>query len=255
MRVVSAAAFLAGAVLALGGAVGAGWLTDRSASEEPRLTAAEVQTIVRTYLEDRPEAVIDAIRAYQARQEKREADERGRAVSLLWDSIAHAPGDPVLGNPDGDVTLVEFFDYRCGYCKRVLPDMLGLVAADPKLRIVMKEFPILGPDSVLAARAALAADRQGRYAEVHEILMAAPGRLDEERVFALIEAAGLDMERLRADMGHPEIETALRRNMELAEALGIQGTPAFVTREEIVPGAVGGPALREMIERARAGAS
>lgn len=254
MRVVTAAAFLAGAVVALGGAVGATWLmAPPPAQPEPTLSEADVRGIVQAYLTEKPDVVIDAIRAFQAREDKREAEQRNATIASMWDEISAVEGDPVIGNPQGDVTLVEFFDYRCGYCKRMTPEVNALVEEDPKVRIVMKEFPILGPESVIAARVALAADRQGRYAEVHDALMSHTGQLDSDAIYGIAEAAGLDMERLRADMQHPEVDATLQRNMELADSLEIRGTPAFVTRTGITPGAVSRSALRDMVAKARKG--
>lgn len=249
MRVATAVAFVAGAAAALGGAYGVHQIT--STEPQPGLTEADVQGVVKNWLAENPEAVVDAIRTYQAQQEERQAADREQAIADRWDELAHAEGDPILGNADGDVTIVEFFDYRCGFCKKMLPAMTALQADDPKVRIVMKEFPILGPESVLASRVALAADRQGRYAEMHEALMASAGQLDSEQIFTLAEQTGLDMERLRQDMQDPAVDAILRRNLELADELGIRGTPAFVTRSEAQPGAISGDTLRRMIEKAR----
>lgn len=252
MRVVTAVAFLGGAVVALGGAVGATWLmTPAAESTPPALTEADVRGIVRAHLAENPDLVIDAIRAFQAREEKLEAEKRNESISAMWDEIAGVETDPVIGNPQGDVTLVEFFDYRCGYCKRMTPEINALLEEDPKVRIVMKEFPILGPESIIASRAALAAQMQGRYAQVHDALMNHRGELDSEAIYAIAEGEGLDMDRLRADMQHPDVDAALRRNMELADALNIRGTPAFITRNGITPGAVSRSTLRDMLASAR----
>lgn len=254
MRVATAAAFLAGAVLALGGAVGTTFLTPEPPPPEPaapRVTEADVRGIVQAFLAEKPDLVIDAIRTYQAREEKREADQRNAAIAALWDDLGGVESDPVVGNPQGDVTIVEFFDYRCGYCKRMVPVMESLLEDDRNVRVVLKEFPILGPESMIASRVALASRFQDRYAEVHDALMRHRGQLDTETIYRIVEEMGIDMERLRADMEHPEVEATLRRNMELADALDIRGTPAFVTRGEIVPGAVSASALKDMLARAR----
>ncbi len=245
MRVATLAAFAAGAAVALGAA----WVMQRQAPAP--LQAGDVQTIVAAYLRENPDAIVEALRAYQAQAEEAQRDEQRKAVAEHWEDLALRADDPVLGNPDGNVTLVEFFDYRCGYCRRALPDVMALKETDPQLRIVMKEFPILGPDSVIAARAALAARKQGKYAVFHEALMQAEGSLDEARILAVADEVGLDLDRLRGDMEAPEINATLRRNFELAEALGIRGTPAFVTRNDLVPGAVGADALKAMVNAAR----
>jgi protein-disulfide isomerase len=157
----------------------------------------------------------------------------------------------VTGNPDGDVTLVEFFDYNCPYCRRVAPVVAEAEAADPQLRIVYKEFPILGPGSVFAAKAALAAHRQGLYFALHEALMQAGGRAAEDSVLAVAKAIGVDIERLEADMADPEVQAAIDRNLALAEALRITGTPGFVVGRRILRGATDLETLQSLIREAR----
>jgi protein-disulfide isomerase len=160
----------------------------------------------------------------------------------------------VAGNPVGDVTLVEFFDYHCAYCKRALNAVTAVLGEDPGLRIVYKEFPILGPDSVLAARAALASRNQdpSKYLEFHVALMSTRGRLTQPRILEIARDAGFDAERLVADMASPEINTAIERNIELARSLEINGTPTFVIGDQLVPGAVDLDTLRRLIAEARA---
>ncbi len=167
------------------------------------------------------------------------------------DELLNDPASPVGGNPDGDVTLVEFFDYQCPYCKKVLPSIQALLAEDRNLRYVFKEFPILGKASVFAARAALAAHRQGKYLEFHMAVMPAKGKLTEARVMRLAKTAGLDTDRLRRDMADGTIDDSIRRNLELASALNVNGTPAFVIGDTVVPGAVDIDTLRSLIARER----
>ncbi|MCH8834790.1 MAG: DsbA family protein [Proteobacteria bacterium] len=167
------------------------------------------------------------------------------------DELLNDPASPVGGNPDGDVTLVEFFDYQCPYCKTIFPSIQELLAEDRKLRFVFKEIPVLGKDSVFAARAALAARRQGKYLEFHMALMPARGKLTESRVMGLAEKVGLDVDRLRRDMAERTIGDMIRRNLELADALGIDGTPAFIIGDTQVPGAVEIDTLKTLIARAR----
>ena len=156
------------------------------------------------------------------------------------------------GNPDGDVTVVEFFDYRCGYCKRFAPTLEKIKKQDPKLRVVYKEFPILGPDSMKGAQAALAAREQGRYVEFHEALMRVRGNLNDKTITAVARSVGLDTDRLRKDMQSPMILNAIRNTRKLAAALGITGTPAVIVGDEIVRGAVPLERLAAMIAAARA---
>ena len=162
-------------------------------------------------------------------------------------------GSSWKGSSKPDVTLVEFFDYRCPYCKQVVPALDALLAKDKQLRFVYKEFPVLGPDSVHAARAALAAGKQGKYEAMHRALMAIKGQLDEPAIMKVAASVGLDVERLKTDMAAPETDRALKANVKLAEALDIHGTPGFVIGDEIVPGAVGLDELKRLIEAARRG--
>ena len=167
------------------------------------------------------------------------------------DELLNDPASPVGGNPDGDVTLVEFFDYQCPYCKTIFPSIQALLAEDRNLRYVFKEFPILGKASVFAARAALAAHRQGKYLEFHMAVMPAKGKLTEARVMRLAKTAGLDTDRLRRDMADGTIDDMIRRNLELASALNVNGTPAFVIGDKIVRGAIDLAALKKLISQAR----
>jgi protein-disulfide isomerase len=172
---------------------------------------------------------------------------KSRAEELVND-----PTSPVGGNPDGDVTLVEFFDYNCPYCRRVAPVMAAAEAADGKLRIVYKEFPILGENSVFAALAALAAHRQGKYLPFHKALMTAKVGATPSSVLALAEKVGLDVDRLKADMKDPKLKAIVERNLALAQALRINGTPAFVVGDEIVRGAIDLETMQGYIAQARA---
>jgi protein-disulfide isomerase len=166
------------------------------------------------------------------------------------DDLFRSAASPVGGNPEGDVTLVEFFDYRCGYCRRVVGSLRALVEQDQDLRVVFKEFPILGEDSVRAARAALAAERQGLYMPLHFALMAADD-LSIEGIMAVAAGVGLDTEQLAADMASPEIEAEIAATYALANELGIEGTPAFVVDDELIPGAVSQERLAALIDEAR----
>jgi protein-disulfide isomerase len=207
--------------------------------------------ILRQYLEDHPEAVLEALEAAEAKAKTAAAEKAKQAVATKQRELEADPASPVVGNPKGDVTLVEFFDYRCPYCKQVAPSLAMLLEEDKRLRVVMKEFPILGKESVIAARAALAAELQGKYAPFHHALMAVKGPLAEAVVYQTATGAGLDVERLKSDMARPEIEAQLRANYDLAQTLGIRGTPAFVVGGELIPGAVDLATLRRKIAAAR----
>jgi protein-disulfide isomerase len=214
-------------------------------------TPDEFGRSVRAYLLENPEVLVEAMQVLQARQRATEASAAEAVLAARADEVFHDPASPVTGNPDGDVTLVEFFDYNCPYCRRVAPVVAEAEAVDPQLRIVYKESPILGPGSVFAAKAALAAHRQGLYFALHEALMQAGGRADENSVLAVAKEIGVDIERLEADMADPEIQTATDRNLALAEALRITGTPGFVVGRRILRGATDLETLQSLIREAR----
>lgn len=214
-----------------------------------------IRDLVRNYLIDNPEVLVEALTVYRQRQEVAAKERQQESLVRVRASLNQDPDSPVIGNPEGDVVLVEFFDYNCPYCRRAADDLLEVVAKDAGIRVVMKEFPILGPGSQFAARAALAAALQGRYEAFHFALMQAPGKKEEGLVMAVARDLGLDLERLRNDMQAPAIEAALRRNFELAETLEINGTPAFVIGDEIFPGAVDKDTLLKKVAETRAKAS
>jgi protein-disulfide isomerase len=206
---------------------------------------------VREYLLKNPEVIMEALQVLQERQRAAEAETAKRTIAEHSDDILNDPAAPVGGNPAGDVTLVEFFDYNCPYCRRVAPTVAELEETDPGLRLVYKEFPILGPASQFAARAALASRKQGKYVPFHNALMQAAEQVTEESVIEIAGTVGLDTEQLRADMRAPEIQEAIVRNLRLANALGITGTPSFVIGQEIVPGAADLRTLQGLIADAR----
>ena len=206
---------------------------------------------VREYLLKNPEVIMEALQILQERQRAAEAEGLKRTIAERSDEILNDPAAPVGGNPAGDVTLVEFFDYNCPYCRRVAPTMAELEEADPDLRVVYKEFPILGPGSQFAARAALASRKQGKYVPFHNALMQASEQVTEETVMEIARTVGLDPEQLRADMQDPSIQAAIARNLQLADALGIDGTPSFVIGDRLVPGAVELSTLQGLVARAR----
>lgn len=210
-----------------------------------------IEKIVREYLIRNPEVLVEAMQALEA---KREAEREAAAQSSIRKNrrrIYADSEDPVGGNPEGDVTIVEFFDYRCGFCKRAAPAVEEALAKDKGIRVVYKEFPILGPNSVLAARAALASRAQGRYLAFHRALMAARISYDEKSVMKLAASLGLDTARLKQDMQSPQIQALIERNRALARSLGIRGTPAFIVGERLFPGALTPRQLARMIEQAR----
>jgi protein-disulfide isomerase len=210
-----------------------------------------IEAIIHDYLMQNPDVLIEALREAEA---KANSDADVKAAQLLRDrrhEVFDDPATPVGGNPKGDVTLVEFFDYRCPYCKQVHPAIQKLLDQDPKLRFVYKEFPVLGEQSDIAAHAALAARLQGRYEPFHNAMMAAKGQITEELVYRIAGSIGLDVDRLKRDMTDPEIDRALSANRSLAKALDLRGTPGFVVGDHIIPGAVDLDALKTMVADAR----
>jgi protein-disulfide isomerase len=163
----------------------------------------------------------------------------------------------VLGNPDGKVTFVEFFDYNCGFCKRAMDDMFTLMKDDPKLKVVLKEFPVLGPGSVEAAQVAVALrmqDKAGKkYLDFHQKLLGGRGEANKERALAVAKDVGADMDRLHKDMQSPEVKATLEENFKLAETLGLNGTPSYVIGDKVVVGAVGLASLRKDVNTATCG--
>ncbi len=214
-----------------------------------------IRQLVRDYLLSNPEVLIEAARVYRERQQELQQQQARDVLTSKRDEIERDPDSPVLGNPDGDVVVVEFFDYRCPYCLRVSEPLRETVEDDGNVRLVMKEFPILGPDSMVAARMALASVKQDKYEELHFALMSAGGKLNEESAFKIAEKVGLDVAQLRRDMEDPAIDNMLRRNFALAEALQINGTPGFVIGNEIVRGAIDMKTLRQIVAKTRANSS
>jgi protein-disulfide isomerase len=210
----------------------------------------EIESIIHDYLLQHPEVLIEAMRAAEEKVKTEAGEKAQQALAARRGEIFDDPGTPVGGNPKGDVTLVEFFDYRCPYCKQVQPRLKELLAGDHQLRIAYKEFPILGSVSVAAARAALAAQRQGKYEAFHNAMMVASGQITEDTVYQVAEEVGLDVDRLKRDMATPQIEAALKANHALAEALDITGTPGFVIGDQIVPGAIELSSLKELVTEA-----
>ncbi|MEE1657875.1 DsbA family protein [Microvirga sp. CF3062] len=210
--------------------------------------------VIREYLLKNPEVLQEAFTELQQRQQ--EAEQAGRAEVLTSEraKLENSPRDFVIGNPQGDVTMVEFLDYNCGYCKRAVADVKALIKADPKLRVVIKDFPVLGPGSVEASRVALAAKSQlsgDKAYEFHTRLMERRGQANGESAKAVAKEMGLDMARLEKDLQNNEIDATLQENMTLGERLGINGTPGFVIGNEVIAGAVGAEPLRQVIANTR----
>jgi len=230
----------------------------------------EVGAIAKDYLVKHPEAMAailaqmlklrsaaraSATAASPAASDAKAPGDHGAAIKSNAAALFSSPHQVTLGDANGDITLVEFFDYSCGYCRRALPDMLTLMHDDPHLRIVLKELPILGPGSAEAARIAVAVRMQDpdgqKYLAFHRALLGAPGPASKEKALAVAKDQGLDMERLERDAASDEVTTTLSEDVKLAGAMGIHGTPGYVLGDDVVLGAVGLAALKERIEAMR----
>ncbi|OIQ68188.1 disulfide bond formation protein D precursor [mine drainage metagenome] len=217
----------------------------------------EIETIVRNYLIAHPEVLEEAMTELNKRQAAAEAEKHEASVAKNSDTIFNSPRGVVLGNKDGDVTFVEFFDYNCGYCKRAMADMLDLLKSDPKLKVVLKEFPVLSQGSVEAAQVAVAVRMQDpsgkKYLDFHQKLLGGRGPAAKARAIAAAKDAGLDIGRIEKDLASPEVRATIEENFKLAEAMGMNGTPSYVIGKQIVVGAVGLDGLKEKIGVARCG--
>ena len=211
-----------------------------------------IEELIEAFILENPEVVLRSIEGMRERERLQVERETKTKLIALADDIFYSPGDPVIGNPNGDVTVVEFLDYRCGYCKKFFTTLSALIAEDEQLRVVFKELPILGPPSERVARIALAASRQDLYLEFHSAMMNMRGSFDEDRIFAIAEEIGLDMDRLRSDMASTETEAVLENASDLARQLSVTGTPAIIVGSNIVRGAIDKGRLKAMVAAARA---
>jgi protein-disulfide isomerase len=212
---------------------------------------AEIVRILRDALQRDPSILRDAITVMQADDAKRQ-DETTRAAIVAQHDALYSSVDPSVGDPKADVTIIEFFDTRCPYCRRLEPTMANFLNSDSRVRLVYKDMPILGPASVLGSRALLAAQRQGGYDKLRTAIMQAPPDTTIEMIQQAAEAAGLDWNRLHKDMDDPAVQARLDANVRLARELGIQGTPALVIGEAMIPGAVDVADIKQAVAEARA---
>lgn len=198
----------------------------------------EIETLIREYLIKNPEVIKEALEELERRQAAEAQNKTRQMIGEMAKEIYRAEEDLVLGNPAGEVTVVEFFDYNCSYCKRAIPEVAKLIESDKDVKVVIKEFPILGPGSIFAAKAALASRSQEKYVEFHHALTAIEGVKDETSVMQAAQAIGLNVEKLKADMETEAVSDVIRRNFRLAEALSINGTPSFIIGDSLEPGYV-----------------
>lgn len=216
------------------------------------MTDARVKELIIETLRENPELVLEALRTLDQRQAEADAAKAADVLKTERAALEADPNAPVMGNPDGDVTIVEFFDYNCPYCRKSMPELTALLETDKNIRLVLREWPILGEGSDFAARAALASRNQGKYAEMHDALFAMRGKADAESVLRTAKDLGLDIDKLQTDMKAPEIEEHIATSKRLTTALGFNGTPSFVVGDTLIPGFVEQAALAEAVATARA---
>lgn len=231
-----------------GGATNAHEIEDMP-DDSQNLTDAVIERYIRTH----PEVIMESLQAMKAKREAELRERQKVALAAKQQELLHDPMSPVSGNLKGEVTLVEFFDYRCGYCKKAASAVTALQKEDPRVRVVYKDFPILGEPSELAAKAALASQAQGKHQAFHEALFASHADMTKDEILKIAVGVGLDAKKLEADMANPEWQTIIEKNRALAEELGISGTPGFIVGTELVPGALDLKGLKELIARAGQG--
>jgi protein-disulfide isomerase len=197
---------------------------------------AEIEGIIKDYLLTHPELITEMNKTLEDKQKLAEDEQRKSALTASADEIFRDKADFVAGNAKGNVTMVEFFDYNCGWCRRGFPEVISLLQSDKELRFVLKEFPIFGDDSEYAAKAALASGRQGKYWQLHLAMFGHEGKITRASVDEIAAAQGINMAKLKKDMADPAIEETLARTRALAQALAINGTPAFIIDDKLVPG-------------------
>ncbi len=216
------------------------------------MSEERIKELVLEAIRENPGIVFEAAQLFEEQQQASQAQAAAQVLETEKATLENDPNAPVLGNPEGDVTVVEFFDYNCPYCRRVKPEMEALLASDTNVRIVYREWPILGEGSVFAARAALASRNQGKYEEFHWAMMGMNERADEASVLQVAEDIGLDVAQLRRDMDAPEVEEHIQTSMRLSQSLGFNGTPSFVIGDSLAPGLITADQLIELVKQARA---
>ena len=213
-------------------------------SQEP------TDAVIERYIRAHPEVIEQSLQGLLAKREAELKERHKAALATKQNELLHDPASPVSGNPKGEITLVEFYDYRCGFCKKAASAVTELQKVDPRVRVVYKDFPILGEPSELAAKAALASQAQGKHQAFHEALLASHADMSKEAILKVAVNVGLDAKRLEADMANPKWQAVIEKNRALARELGISGTPGFIVGNELVSGWLDLKGLKELIARA-----
>lgn len=236
-------------VMFLSGCSTMGKETKSVAAPSQDLTDAAIERYIRTH----PEVIVQSLQAMDAKREAEQKERQKVALATKQQELLHDPASPVSGNPKGEITLVEFYDYRCGFCKKAAPAVTELQKEDRRVRVVYKDFPILGEPSELAAKAALASQAQGKHQAFHEALLASHADMTKDAILKIAMKVGLDTKRLEADMANSKWQAVIDKNRTLARELGISGTPGFIVGNELVPGWLDLNGLKELIARAGQG--
>ncbi len=249
----STARSAAAAIILSAGLAAASPAISADATQISEKNRTQIEQIVREYLLKNPEILVEMQSVLEKRQDEAQKELQRQTISSEASEIFRADYDGIVGNPDGKVTIVEFFDYNCGFCKRALSDMNAMVENDKDLRFVLKEFPILGEDShkahiVAQAFRALAPEK---YGEFHRKLLGTKGHVDEDRAISLALSMGVDEAALREEMKNPEIEQRFRTTYRLANDLAITGTPSYVIADEVIFGALGRDVLTQKVANVR----
>jgi len=246
-----------GGLVAVGALLAVQWTAPGRAASAPVNVAsadkAAMGRIVREYILANPEVLVEAMQELERKQEAERSNVAGKAIKTYEGELYRDAESPVGGNPNGNVTIVEFNDYQCPYCKRAYTTVTAVTKADGNVKIIYKDLPILGEASKIAALAALAARNQNKHGEMHAALMTNNARLDRAKILEIAASVGLDVAKLETDMQDPKLQRLIDRNMAVASALGVRGTPAFVIGQHFVPGAIDAEALRQLIAQARKG--
>lgn len=215
---------------------------------------AKIEAIIKDYIINNPEIISEAMAALEKKQAAAEEQARADILKNKKEQLVNPKGAIITGNPKGDVTLVEFFDYNCGFCKRGYADVQEMIKKDPKIRVVQTDFPVLGQGSTEAARVAVAVKMQAKpeqYAVFHEKLLLGRGQANHDKAMASAKEAGLDMVRLEKDLASEQVAATVKANLILGDSLKISGTPSYVIADEVVVGAVGYEALKTKVDTAR----
>lgn len=222
-----------------------------SAAEFNDAQKSNIETIVKNYLLEHPELLQEMSERLKARQAQAESVARVKGLSENADAIFKSKGDPAIGNPKGNAVVVEFMDYNCGWCKKSVGEISQLLETDKEVKVLFKEFPIFGPDSEYAAKAALAANLQGKYWELHKALFSVEGHVNAAVVDEVAQGLGLDVVRMKKDMEKPEIKTQIDNNHGLGQLLALTGTPAFIIDQSVSPGYISFEDMKTTIAEVR----